>query len=405
MTTTYLNRSAWTTTPNGRAGRPLKASRVLGIALHWPTGKAPVLNASREKVAELLRGYRAGHLEKKWADIGYNFAVDGSGRVWDLTGFNIGAHAGTAGNPTRVGIVLILSENETPNAAMISAVRDLRGRVLVRYPNATGIAGHRQIPGNSTACPGPYVLRLIADGTFLSKATAPTKPTVPASRLGSSGFIVNCASRHARWTTRVHTLASQILGSDASIIYCLELYAERRGALTRLIGHRYVFAGVSKGRVVYVRKDRWKAVAGTDRRTVLGRAKKAIVGVKIQHVATGKRLNPIAVHLTYQLDRGAYRKEEARQIVPWALKNFPSNRLIIAGDFNTPAKARGRVDDVGQIMAAAGYRDVAEKTTTPPEYRLLRMFVGASVDVDRVRTFANTGSDHRTVLVEFNVPL
>lgn len=172
---TILPRSAWTKTSNGRAGRPLDKSRVVGIAVHYPAAGSANLSAlTKTQVASRLEGWRKLHTSapRNWADIGYNFAVDGAGRIWDLTGYNIGAHAGATGNPTRVGVLFVIGDTEKPTTKMLEAFAALRAHILKSYPKATKIEGHQQVPGNQTSCPGKPLMALIQSGKIL-----PTKPS------------------------------------------------------------------------------------------------------------------------------------------------------------------------------------------------------------------------------------
>lgn len=180
-----LSRSKWTSSRNGRAGRPLRASGMLGIALHYPaSGNVSFGRLSQAAVAAKLRGWRNYHINGNgWADIGYNFAIDQKGRVWDLTSWNVGAHAGSVGNTRYVGILLVLGNNEQPSSAMIRAIKGFRTKtVLKRYPRATRIKGHQQVPGNSTACPGRPVMALIRSGKLAGKPKATKKSTKTAGK-------------------------------------------------------------------------------------------------------------------------------------------------------------------------------------------------------------------------------
>lgn len=63
--------------------------------------------------SQLMRDIRAGHIRQGWSDIGYNFVIDGEGRVfqgrhnpWLNTTDVLGAHAGVS-NSSSVGIALI----------------------------------------------------------------------------------------------------------------------------------------------------------------------------------------------------------------------------------------------------------------------------------------------------------
>lgn len=72
-------------------------------------------NISRTEAAssQLMRDIRAGHIRLGWSDIGYNFVIDGEGRIfqgrhnpWLSTTDVLGAHAGVS-NSSSVGIALI----------------------------------------------------------------------------------------------------------------------------------------------------------------------------------------------------------------------------------------------------------------------------------------------------------
>lgn len=172
-----LPRSAWTTTPNGRANRPLSPGRVDALTLHYPAaGNTPLARLSKAQVAERLRGWRNYHVGKDWADIGYNYAVDGAGRIWFLTGPNVGAHASAVGNTTSVGVLLVLANTEEPTVKMLAALRALRAHLIDGpLPNARRVQGHQQVPGNATSCPGVPVMKVIRSGVL-------TVTPKPASR-------------------------------------------------------------------------------------------------------------------------------------------------------------------------------------------------------------------------------
>lgn len=163
-----LPRSTWTAAPNRRAGRTLLAAEVTAITVHYPAaGNVMLAGQSEAQIARRLRGYRKLHMDppRNWADIGYNYAIDGAGCVWDLTGLNRGAHAGTAaGNRQSVGVLMIVGNNETPTPAMLEAFRDLRQWIIDRLPKATQVRPHSSWV--ATACPGKKLRALIEDGAL-----------------------------------------------------------------------------------------------------------------------------------------------------------------------------------------------------------------------------------------------
>lgn len=163
--TTILPRSAWTTTPDNRHQK-LDPARVVGLAVHYPAaGNAPLGGLTKAQVARRLEGWRKYHVNSHgWRDIGYNYAIDQSGRIWFLTGLDVGAHANAVGNTTRVGVLFVIGDNEKPTDAALAAFRDLRSWILARMPKATRVEGHQQIPGNSTSCPGKPLMAAIRAG-------------------------------------------------------------------------------------------------------------------------------------------------------------------------------------------------------------------------------------------------
>jgi hypothetical protein len=178
--TTYMPRSAWTTTARG--GDDLPASAVDEINVHYPaSGNVKLNGLSAEDVARRLRGWRQYHIDGRgWSDIGYNMAVDGSGRIWTLRGLDrVGAHAASASNPNQnrhsIGVLFVIGNLEPPTEAAAAAFRQLRADILRRSPRATRVRGHGRVPGASTECPGTALLAAIDGGALtLPPTTTPT---------------------------------------------------------------------------------------------------------------------------------------------------------------------------------------------------------------------------------------
>lgn len=168
--TEYIARSGWTSASRG--GSQLATGPVLGIAVHWPGSSTNAYGIeSKSTVAARLRSWRDYHLSRTWSDIGYNFAIDQTGRVWDLRGAGrVGAHCASAAWPEAnhyyIGVLLILGDEEEPSAAMVDAFRDFRTRVFfARFgTDADDITEHGEVRGAQTACPGPRVREAINDG-------------------------------------------------------------------------------------------------------------------------------------------------------------------------------------------------------------------------------------------------
>jgi hypothetical protein len=179
---TYMPRSAWTSTKP--AGVNLPASNVTRLNVHYPaSGNVVMAGFTAAQVASRLRGWRDYHVNVRgWADIGYNMAIDGAGRIWTLRGIDrVGAHSASAGNPSEnrysIGVLFVVGNTERPTKAAIEAFRQLRADILKRSPKATIVRGHQQVPGASTACPGGPLMDLIRDGVLVG--APPNEPTPP----------------------------------------------------------------------------------------------------------------------------------------------------------------------------------------------------------------------------------
>ena len=118
------------------------------------------------QVPEILRSIQAFHMDGNgWDDIGYNFAIDRFGGMWEarsggLDRAVIGAHA-FEDNYQSTGIVgLGEFDSEGPTSAMVSSYGQLIGWKLqlhgwdvnIPFENRPAIVGHRDV--NQTACPG-----------------------------------------------------------------------------------------------------------------------------------------------------------------------------------------------------------------------------------------------------------
>lgn len=160
---TILSRSRWTNTKAG--GAAMNMSRQRGIVVHYPAAGKDVGVLSQSQEASRLRGWRNYHVNGRgWADLGYNFAIGQSGRIYEGRGLRVGAHA-TGHNSTTVGVLFIVGDNEPLTADAKRAFKALRAYLRKKGVGA-GVWGHQQMSGASTRCPGPYIMRDVRDGSL-----------------------------------------------------------------------------------------------------------------------------------------------------------------------------------------------------------------------------------------------
>src|SRR5699024_10478071 len=175
LMTTILARSRWTST--AAKGRAMTWSRIRGIVCHYPAmGKSVgVLTPAQE--TSRLRGWRNYHVGSlRWSDIGYNYCITQAGRVYSLRGDRVGAHA-VGHNSTTLGVLFMVGDNEALTKEAQAAFRALRATLRKRGAGS-GVWGHTQMSGNSTRCPGPYIMGDIRSGALTGKA-APVQKADP----------------------------------------------------------------------------------------------------------------------------------------------------------------------------------------------------------------------------------
>lgn len=179
---TILARSRWTST--AAKGTAFTWSRVRGIVCHYPAMGKSVGVLSEAAETSRLRGWRNYHVGTlRWSDIGYNYCVTQAGRVYSLRGDRVGAHA-VGHNSTTVGVLFMVGDNEALTPAAQGAFRALRATLRKRGAGS-GLWGHTEMSGNSTRCPGPFIMADIRSGV-LKSASAVTVggggASVPAAK-------------------------------------------------------------------------------------------------------------------------------------------------------------------------------------------------------------------------------
>lgn len=105
---------------------------------------------------ELIRN---GHRGKGWADIGYHFIVDRSGRVWE--GRDLcwqGAHVKNC-NEGNIGVLCLGNfDLSKPSAAQMESL-ERQIRLLMRHYKiqSSHVRSHKEWPEAATACPGRHL--------------------------------------------------------------------------------------------------------------------------------------------------------------------------------------------------------------------------------------------------------
>lgn len=115
---------------------------------------SPAASGSYRNSVRRLTAIRNGHMGKGWADIGYHFAIDPSGRIWEARTLTLqGAHVKNR-NPNNIGIVVFGNyEKIQPTSASLDSLDRLLAHEMERFRVPIDqVYTHRELA--STACPG-----------------------------------------------------------------------------------------------------------------------------------------------------------------------------------------------------------------------------------------------------------
>jgi len=142
---------------------PLRMNRMLPIrhiTVHHD-GMEPFFATDTRSVSAHLENIRRLHRRKGWGDIGYHFAVDPAGRVWEGRSLGWqGAHVKDH-NPGNIGIVVLGNfDHQAPSEAQLAGIRR-HVTALMRVYNVpmSRVHTHREWSGANTACPGANLQR------------------------------------------------------------------------------------------------------------------------------------------------------------------------------------------------------------------------------------------------------
>jgi hypothetical protein len=153
--TGVVSRREWTAAmPVVRLSNPMGG--IDRITIHHD-GMPPVSLKSKNDVAHRLEVIRRSHTGKGWADIGYHYAVDPQGRIWECRPVQYqGAHVKDH-NERNLGILVLGNfEEQTPTSAALSALDGfVADRMQAMRVPISRVLTHQEI--SPTACPGRHL--------------------------------------------------------------------------------------------------------------------------------------------------------------------------------------------------------------------------------------------------------
>lgn len=129
------------------------------LVVHHTAGSSPSTEA--EELAE-MRSIQRAHFAKGWSDLGYNYVIMPSGRVYEGRGYGIrGAHTLNANRQT-IGVSFAGNYDvRRPSRNSVRAYRLLVRRLRAQGARIDRVRGHKQMPEQATACPGRFLMRAL----------------------------------------------------------------------------------------------------------------------------------------------------------------------------------------------------------------------------------------------------
>jgi hypothetical protein len=156
-----ITRNQWGAKPLTAYTTTTPPKNRTGIIIHHSVTSEGTNQASVESI---LRGIDDFHRRKGWGGIGYNFAVDHKGRIYEARGRDIiGVHAANH-NGLNFGICYIGNTDKHLTADAVKAIQTLVAELQEAANKKLNVRGHGSV--NLTACPGRRLQARIEAGRF-----------------------------------------------------------------------------------------------------------------------------------------------------------------------------------------------------------------------------------------------
>lgn len=111
-----------------------------------------------------MRAMQKSYVINRGYSLGYLFAVDWLGGVWQIRGWEYQSAANEGENATTWPILVLVDGDDPATEYAARSIRAIVSEAARRAGRAQIIVGHRQI--GATSCPGRGLQRQVDDGTF-----------------------------------------------------------------------------------------------------------------------------------------------------------------------------------------------------------------------------------------------
>lgn len=163
-------------------GPAMSWTHIVGTAIHYTAANNLIdgdLGEFATNLPAYMRAIQRDYLNRQPTgySIGYNFAVDWLGGVWECRGFDIKCAAHAPLNEEYNAILMLVDGADRCTELAAESVRRIVEQFEIRAKRQLTIYGHGKLPdGNPTACPGKGLLAQIDEGLFSPRWQPPAPP-------------------------------------------------------------------------------------------------------------------------------------------------------------------------------------------------------------------------------------
>ena len=125
----------------------------------------------------VLRSIQRDYTMNRGYSIGYNFAIDKEGLVWELRGFDIKCAANIRRNNETIAILCLVDGSQPMNSKMVASFKALGAEAQRRMDRQLTVVCHCDI--GITACPGVGIVAQVKAGKLEPGDTPDPKPPIP----------------------------------------------------------------------------------------------------------------------------------------------------------------------------------------------------------------------------------
>lgn len=200
MQPTVWPRSAWVDPLYPVTGPALPWTKIDTIAPHYTAAVNLIdgdLGEFQYNIPPYLRAIQRDYLNRDPVgySIGYNWAIDWLGGIWECRGWNIKSAAqGFPLNDNVVAVLLLVDGNDAPTLEAQASFRFLNSQARSFTHKKLIVMDHGRLPGAATACAGAGI-RATVDAGFLDDEYSPFPPPPEEDEMQTSLIHVASASK------------------------------------------------------------------------------------------------------------------------------------------------------------------------------------------------------------------